>query len=228
MRVSGRVTVMLWLWLGTISSQAGVAQLGSPADFSLGATQINFEGYADLTIADQLFGSQGVSFGRDDGKPVHITDWSALGRTTVSAANVLETRADADYLFATHLNVFCSRPMTAFGAYFGNDQAYPFLPLDDFVSIRLSAYDPSDEFLGSVSVNANENTSVDQFIGISSDTPFARLRFENLMLSGNPSQYYAVVLDQMTFTVVPEPSTVCLLGLGLLCSAKLCARRLRG
>ena len=115
----------------------------------------------------------------------------------------------------THLNLNSTTPLTSIGAYFGNDQNDP-----DFTQIRLSAWDASNTLLGSVTVSANQNTSVDQFIGLRSDTPFSRVRLENLDATGAPSRYNSVVIDNLTFVAVPEPSArtlflTTLLGLGV-------------
>jgi hypothetical protein len=71
----------------------------------------------------------------------------------------------------------------------------------------LFAYDASDNLIGSVSVNTNNNTSVDQYIGLLSTVTIARARIEN---NGTA---LAVVVDDLAFgtsggTSVPEPSTL--------------------
>jgi hypothetical protein len=57
---------------------------------------------------------------------------------------------------------------------------------------------------------------VDQFIGLRSDAPFTRVRFENLDATGSPSRYNSVVIDNLTFVSVPEPSVRALFALALL------------
>jgi hypothetical protein len=125
--------------------------------------------------------------------------------------------------WSSQLNVFTGSALYEFGAYFGNDQRLRMFPAGDFSRIRLSAYGPQGQCLGSVDVGVNGDTSVDQFIGIGSDTPFSQLRFENLSSSGAASKYYCVVLDNMMYSsstgptvLVPEPSSAGLLGLGIL------------
>jgi len=127
-------------------------------------------------------------------------DWAALGRVTTSPDNVLATVSDSaiNSSYVSHLNVLSSSPLVAMGAYFGNDQGDP-----DFSSIRMSVYGMSGELLGFVDVSANQNTSVDQFIGVRSDVPFSRVRFENFSASGAESQSYSVVLDDLVFAVSP-------------------------
>jgi hypothetical protein len=199
--------------LGGHRSSAGVFAVNSPADIS-GATTINFDGYPDQAVANTLLLGQGVTLTRDDGAAIYLVDWTAWGRTTTSPDNVLATVSDPDahFPYATHLNALFSFPVFALGAYFGNDQPQSPNPPGDFSSARLSAYGLSGQLLGSVTVAANHNTSVDQFIGIRSDVPFSRVRFENLSDLGSPSQLYAVVVDDLIF--VPEPATLSLLAMG--------------
>jgi hypothetical protein len=217
------VRSLLALWLCAIAvsqSKAAVFQVNSPGDIT-GATILDFDGYADSTAANNLF--PGITFGRDDGQQVFIYDWTAMGRSTISAGNVLGTLAGPyESTWSSQLNVVLAAPAYEFGAYFGNDQTLRMFPANDFSGMRLSAYGPLGQCLGSVDVAANHNTSVDQFIGIGSDTPFTQLRLENLSASGASSKYYCVVLDHVMFasgigpSSVPEPSMAALLGVGLL------------
>ncbi len=108
----------------------------------------------------------------------------------------------------------------ALGAWFGNDQGDP-----DYSSTRLSVFGSLGQLLGSVQIAVNNNTSVDQFIGIGSDIPFFSARFENLNSSGQPSGGYSVVIDNLSFAQVPEPGMSSLLGLFLLASLFLLRRR---
>jgi hypothetical protein len=198
----------------TGESSAAVTPISSPAGLDGGVT-FNFEGYSDrLTTANTLFASQGITFGRDDGARVYIwNSWTALGRGTTSPDSVLATIRDIpiDPTWATHLNVSSAMPLLGIGAYFGNDQDDP-----DFRTVQLSVFGLNDEFLGTVQVRGNDNTDVDQFIGLTSDVPFTRIRFENFDFSGTPSQMYSVILDDFTFVPVPEPSTIAIGALGLL------------
>jgi len=72
----------------------------------------------------------------------------------------------------------------------------------------MSAFDLASNLLGYVEVTANQNTSVDQFIGLRSDIPIAGVRFDNLGSSGAQTQDYSVVLDNLVFAPVPcaEPA----------------------
>ncbi len=75
------------------SSVAAIYTLNSPSDIN-NPSSITFDGYADLSVANNLYQNQGITFTRDDGKPVFISDWSALGRVTTTSPNVLATIAD--------------------------------------------------------------------------------------------------------------------------------------
>jgi hypothetical protein len=194
----GIFVVFLW----TSNSSGAITALSSPTDISSGVT-VNFDGYPDYIVANTLFQSQGFNFTRDDGSRIYVLDWSSLGRATTSPDGVLATVRDVfvDPTWATHLNVIPAVPLYAIGAYFGNDQGDP-----DFATIRMSVYASTGDLLGSVEVTANGNTDVDQFIGIRSDVPFSRVRFENLTASGAQSQFYSVVLDDLVFASSPAIS----------------------
>jgi hypothetical protein len=211
------IIALLGLSISSSVSPAGVVLLSSPSQIS-NPTTINFEGYPDRTIANTLYQPQGITFTRDDGRGVFLMNWTQLSRFTTSPVNVIATISGPGVpSYVSHLNVTSGSSLFAVGAFFGNDQT-AFVPLTDFTTIRLTAFGLSNQSLGSVSVLANQNTSVDQFIGLSSDLPISRVRFENLSNTGNPSQFYSVVLDDLVFstTVVPEPSSLTLVALGML------------
>jgi len=89
------------------------------------------------------------------------------------------------------LDVLFTSAKTEVGAFFGNDQGVGSIQV-----MKLSVYDAEGVFLGSVNVTPNGNTSVDQFIGLRSTTPFVRARFENI-----PDSFLSVVLDDVMFNV---------------------------
>jgi len=212
------ITTIVFLWniSGGVALYGAIYQLDSPDDITTPTTIIDFEGYADETVANTLFQAQGISLTRDDGEEVFIRNWTALGRTTTSPDNTIGTfwLPPVNPGYVTHLNLLSTTPIFSIGAYFGNDQTLVEFPVSDFSMMRLSVYDSSDTLLGFVDLAANQNTSVDQFIGLRSDVPFSRVRFENLNDLGEPSGYYSVALDDLVFTNVPEPSTLVLIALG--------------
>src|ERR1035437_688839 len=173
--------VALLIWDGTFSDrvEANIFQINSPAGFTGQTTTINFEGYSDLTVANNLYQNLGITFSRDDGNSVVISDVAALGWIPSSGSNALATigTAQNNYSYTTSLNVQSATPFFELGAYFGNDQTI--FGTTDFTMEQLSAYNSSGGLLGSVSIAANQNTFVDQFIGTGSDTPIASVRFEN-------------------------------------------------
>jgi hypothetical protein len=169
-----------------------------------------------LTVVNNLYAQQeGITFYRDDGQPIPILDWAESGRTTTSPNNVIAT-ISGNFLgvvasqYVLHLNAAFSGPTFELGAFFGNDQPWGW----DYTTTTLSVFGADANFLGSVSVDTNSNTSVDQFIGLRSDVAFHSARFEN-----NGSTF-AVVLDDISFgseplPEVPEPATIGLLGMGI-------------
>jgi hypothetical protein len=194
-------------------THAAVLQLAGPGDFSAGATVIDFDDATQPTAANTLYLSLGVEF-QNTGAPVPIQDWTALGRTTTSPTNVIATVDDLDGTgseFSSYLDLFFTDPTTEIGAYFGNDQG-----IQPTMQMLLSVYTNANDALpsGFVTVAVNANTSVDQFVGLRSDIPFARARFENILAQGDLS----VVLDDVIFypsaAPVPEPSSLALMSLG--------------
>lgn len=207
-----------WLCLSACWSNAALSPLNSPTEISGPATTINFDGRPHGTVANTLYQSLGVTFSRDDGQAVVLYDYTAIGRLTPSPPNTIGTAwiPGVNSSAVTHLNARFASPLFAIGAYFGNERGD-----SDFTSISLSVFGLSGDLLGSVVVAGNGNRHADQFIGLTSDIPFSRVRFDNLTASGSQSSIFAVSLDNLVFAPVPEPSTVCLLGLGILC---LCSR----
>ena len=193
-----RIVGLLLAVLGCSHASAAVTALPSPAELTDRIT-LTFNGYPDYTAANTLFQNAGFTFTRDDGAPIYLLDWTALGRETTSPDGVLATVRNVvvDPNWATHLNLISHRPLSAVGAWFGNDQGDP-----DFSRIRISVYAAAGQLLGSLEVAANSNTHVDQFIGLRSDVPFTRIRFENLDASGAPSDGYSVVIDDLVFALL--------------------------
>jgi hypothetical protein len=206
---------LLCIFLGPASCFATIIQLSSPTQLDNPVTT-GFDGYPDYTVANTLFQNQGVSFTRDDGARIYLLNWTAMNRITTSPDNVLATvqNVHTDPTWATHLNVLTAEPVFAMGAYFGNDQAN-----SDYTATRMSAYGLTGDLLGSVQVAANNNTHVDQFIGLRSDIPVARVRFDNLNSVGMQSANYSVVIDDLMFVAVPEPTSTVLFGIGALVMA---------
>jgi hypothetical protein len=210
MRARGLLRICAVLLSLASPAWSATTALTGPGDFTGSTLVIDFDEQAHGTAANTLYSALGVEFRYDTaGSTVPIFDWAALSRTTTTAPNVLAT---VDGLngssFSNFLDLVFSTTVTEVGARFGNDQG---LAAASF-PVTLAVYDATDALLGSTIVFTNQNTSVDQFIGIRSDDPIARARISYQPLSGDLS----VVLDDVQFTgVIPEPGTALLLALGL-------------
>src|SRR5437867_1961755 len=196
------VTMMVGL-LGLADGVEAVP-LGSPSDFIGASIVINFDdaigGTSNPAVsgddARTRYAAQGVTFSNSPGGPIPILNWSALGRSTTSAPNVVATIASfvpGGSQFSTDLILDFSTPMFELGAYFGNDQGPGSID-----RVTLSVFDASGALIESVSVTPNDNTSVDQFIGLRTATPFVRARFDYV----EPSNFLSVVLDDVRFSPV--------------------------
>lgn len=202
-----------YVWLGAEErTTAAVFELESPAEIQGGAT-LKFDEFAAGTVLNNRYPQFGIQFSRDDGQAVTAYDYVAIGRTTSSARNVISTAyvPGVNTSYATHLNATTVVPQFAIGAYFGGDRGD-----SDFTAIRLSAFSATGDLVGSVTVNGNGIRSADQYIGLASDVPFTRIRFETLNSAGGFSLSSAVAIDDLKFSsfqVVPEPSTLALFSL---------------
>jgi hypothetical protein len=185
----------------SVRGAATIVQLTSPAEFIYPTTAIDFDDGPKGTVANTRYLAQGVAFSRDDGFEILLDDWQSLGWVTTSPPNVLVTIKFPAPTWVMHLNATFTSPIFEIGAFFGNDQGY------GYSETKLSIFDSYGVLLGSVRMPTNNNTSLDQFIGLRSDVPFYSARFEN------NGQWLAVCIDDITFTV-PEPCTLSLLVLG--------------
>ncbi len=186
---ASRLLTLASLYCFCTVPQASLIVLTSPSQLTGATTTINFDGYADQTVANSLYSTSGITLGRDDGLSVYITEWANLGRTTTSPRNVLATTFPNNW--ATQLNINFASPVSQVGAYFGNDTP----PL----TATLSLFDASNVLVGSSSLRANGNLSVDQFLGLKSSVPFTRARFDYDTLDR------AVVIDDLVFQAITPP-----------------------
>lgn len=103
----------------------------------------------------------------------------------------------------------------AVGLTFGNDS------FSKSADVSLSIYDGKDAHLGTFSVKTNGNGFADQFIGLRSDTPFAKVELRY----GAGSSLFAFYIDDFVFSTIPEPGTGALLAFGMLSFALLRRKR---
>ena len=190
--------------------EAQITQLTNPSQYQGSITQIDFDNAASGSLATNLFLSDGVVFTRDDGfDPVII---SPTNLATSSPANAIGTIGLPPTGFTNHLNVVFTQPTLEVGAFFGNDQ------FASFTQMTLSIFD-SAGLIGSVNLADNNNDDVDQFLGVQSTVPFTMARFEHDAVD------LAVVIDDLGFTSVPEPSSATLLVLISFCCFSIHRRR---
>jgi hypothetical protein len=215
------------LMAGVVASTFGAAsasalpitQLSSAAEIVGLTTSIDFNGLPLGPFANTAFSSLGVTFEYDTPGLMSIMD----GINHWAPTNVAAAISSGGGTFSRHINLLFDAPTSSVGAMFGNDQDVI------FTQVTLSVFDVGDNLLGSVSVLTNNNTAVDQFIGLTSTTPFVRARFENIQ----PSDSYSVMLDDVVFSAaedagpapVPEPASLFLLGTGVVAVAWACRRR---
>lgn len=123
---------------------------------------------------------------------------TSSGVTTSGARGALDAFANAP------MEGGMTIPVSGLGFWFGND---------DFGAIFnavLSVYS-GQTLLGSVSVTSNGNDHVDQFIGLTSDSPFDRF----IVTYERPQAgVLDVFIDDLYLSPVPEPTGLALLGLG--------------
>ena len=176
------------------NAHGAVVRLESPEAMSAPVTTIDFEGHPHLAPADTLFESRGVRFSRDDGHATVV--YNPNSYEAHSGQNFLGTPSwQGASTWSTHLNAVFAAPVREVGAFFGNDSNGP----GAFAGMTLSVFGPAGEPLGSVFVASNRNSHADQFIGLRSDVPFVRARFEH------DAPDFGVGVDDVSFGAVPEP-----------------------
>ncbi|MEA2711497.1 MAG: hypothetical protein QOF78_4098 [Phycisphaerales bacterium] len=201
-------------------SNAAVLQLSGPGAFITPNSAANYDAWPELTVANNLYSAQGLTLSLPAGGNVPVYDWAGLGRATSSAPNVVAAVGMPGFNYSSAIDANFAAPITEVGAYMGNDQGVYDGSFRDFT---LSVFDASNTLLGSVTVVANQNTSVDQFVGLRSSVPFVRARFENTdWVTAN--QGLSATFDDLTFSNVPEPTG---LAAALLAATAILRRRRR-
>ena len=201
-------------------SNAAVIQLTGPGDFITANSVASFDAWPEYTVANNLYSAQGLTLSLPGGGDMPVYDWAAIGRVTTSSPNVVAAVGGPGFTFSTAIDANFAAPITEVGAYMGNDQG---IYDGSFQDYTLSLYDAANTLVGSLTVTANQNTSVDQFLGLRSTLPFVRARFENDNWV-TVNQGLSATIDDLTFSTVPEPAS---LGAVLLLTAAGFARRRR-
>ena len=179
------------LLLLPVSVKALIIQYNDLADFSLGTVVTNdFE--SDVRDLPE--------FSFDSTSQIILSSSSTSGVTSSGTHVLMESRDDAP------LNVFLNLDAQEVGFYFGNDD-----PGFGGFNALLNIYDATDNLLGGVSLNTNNNDYADQFLGLYSDTPFRRVE----VLYTNASASLAIDDFSIGTASVPEPSSILLMGIGL-------------
>jgi hypothetical protein len=159
-----------------------VVQLFAP---NANMTTINFDDALHNDCVNTRYSSLGIEFKRDDSYCVHAYNWT--GRNTTSPPMILATTSGPGApTYVSHVNLIFSKGTYKVGAYIGNDQI-------SNMSWTLEVFDINDQSIGSVSLVSNGNTSVDEFLGLTSPTKIMRARFSNNTIS------YSVGLDDVSF-----------------------------
>jgi hypothetical protein len=198
------------MFIATTGAQATAMISGAPV--TSGGTLFDFEGFADLTNADNLFAAQGLMFQSDgmftaNSKIRHAprADWTAL-----SGIAVLE---NPDNL-PTDMSMLFSTPRSAIEFYFSDDS-----PLGDYV---FTAFGAGDVVLESVTLTpsylfANSRFAFVTFLRGGAD--IVKLSIDSQAPGEFDTDYYGIDdlrLDGATGSVaMPEPGTLAILGLGL-------------
>lgn len=177
-----------------VSVKAFVVQYNDLADFSLGTIVTNnFEsGVRDF-----------AEFGFDSTSAIVSSAGSTSGVTSSGTHVLVEDRSSAP------LNVQLTVDAQEVGFYFGNDD-----PGFGGFNALLNIYDATDNLLGGVSLNTNNNDYADQFLGLYSDDPFRRVE----ILYTN--EVASLAIDDFSIgrkgINVAEPGSILLIGIGLI------------
>ena len=161
------------------AATASVTLLTNPAQLSTTYTN-NFESVRDSGPVTWTSGNLELASGDSSG----VTTSGVQGLASVSYPGTLEANLAGGY--------------STVGLFFGNDDTCCSQGFDAILSVYNGA-----TLLGSVNVTANMNDYVDQFIGLSSTTPFNRVTVSY----GANTNLYTYIDDFQLGAPVPEPST---------------------
>ena len=178
----------------------------------LSAPLIDFEGYAEGTVANLLYQDQGITFSRDDGQSITIVNATTSGLVDYgsSGSNLLWTGSSLPT--EGSLEIQSSIPLYSIGAFFGATSSPAFS-----YAIVVTVFDSSGRPLDSVPVYPGfPSTPFMTWTGIQSTTPFSRVRFDS-PLGIDTTEAVPFFLDDFRFSSrgIPEPRSLTLVWLGL-------------
>ncbi len=209
-----RIIALLCLFC-TISlfapSPAAAAQIG-PGAFSASAPLINFDnltGGSSISTGDIItnqYAPLGIVF-NDPDYPMRANA-SPIGDGTISDSkpNVAFVQQH-DGVDGRPLELLFSTPVTMVGTKF-------FTSLSS--TITLSTFDSANHLLESLTLTGTDLGSgrfLEGFIGLQETTPIAMAQLSSASIGGSVFNFD---IDDVRFQAVPEPSTILLLGIGLL------------
>jgi hypothetical protein len=177
-----------------------VTLLVSTNEMSLSRNTLDFEGYENFTIANFIYTNVGFTFTNDVGTSVYLID----ARTMTGSGGRQFKATSPDFVIgsssANHLIVRPSRPLSEVGVFFAAGAE-----ISEFYYQRMSAFDADNQLIGSVNVQWDGDSELDQFIGMRSTLPIYSVRLEGYDSSWIPSSAGSA-FDNLVFTVAIPPS----------------------
>jgi hypothetical protein len=178
------------------SESESVAQMFDPSQMPEPTAVIDFDDMVHHQCVNVYYLDQGIQFERDDGFCVHAYDYAASPRITTSPPMVLATTSGPGApTYLPHINLLFSEDTYAVGAFFGNDEQAGEV-------WTLEVFDANDVAVGAVTVVANGNLHVDQYLGLASGIPFRRARVDH------PIIWRSAVLDDVAFVFNQPPGEI--------------------
>ena len=165
-----------------------IALLPGPKSIHGSSTTVNFDDAGHYDAVNIRYVDAGLRIERDDGHTVHAYEFARSGHTTSSAPmTACTTRGPGAPWIGRAINLYFEEDILTAGLVFGND-VYP------WQRWTIELYDASDTLIGRIGFLGNCNVCADEFLGVTSDVPFRRLR-----LSHNHVRL-AVCVDDVVFS----------------------------